>query len=114
MKRLEAFNKALDDGLTKAIFDHLRNYLMCTFLLAIGSYALKQHSGMFLGTVPLKTTGVGIIALSVTLILLNLYDGILKLSRKQYPKFFTYLLVILYIFVSLRIIEMAWDFRTDL
>lgn len=114
MKHLEALNKALDDGLTKAIFDHLRNYLMCTFLLAIGTYAFKQHSGMFLGTIPVKTTGVGIIAVGLGLILLNLYDGIRLLSRKKYPKVFTYLLIILYIFVSARIIEMSWDFRADL
>lgn len=114
MKLIHNLNTALEEGLTKAIFDHLRNFLMCTFLLAIGSYALKQHSGMFLGLVPLETTGGGIIALSIVLILLNLYDGILKLRKKKYHWSLSWILASIYIFLSLRIVEMAWDFRVDL
>ena len=42
MKLFKRFNDALDEGLSKSIFDHVRNYLMCSFLLAIGIAEAKQ------------------------------------------------------------------------
>lgn len=37
MKAIERINDALDSGATKQIFDHVRNYLIGAFILAIGT-----------------------------------------------------------------------------
>mgnify|MGYP007010887375 CR=1 FL=1 len=45
----EHFNTALQAGLTKAVFDHARNYLICAFILAVGTNELKNRTVTFSG-----------------------------------------------------------------
>jgi len=111
MKILNKFNTSLEDGLSKAIFDHVRNYLMCAFLLAIGMAEFKQHTSLFFGLIPSSYSGKGVIGFSCALIGLNLYDGIRKISTSKYHLILTIGLISLYIFLSIRVIEMAWSFR---
>jgi hypothetical protein len=47
------------------------------------------------------------------LIAFNFYDGIRKLSRTRYHLFFIICLAAMYLFISIRVIEMAWQFRVD-
>jgi len=112
MKILKQINTALDDGLSKSVFDHIRNFLMCAFLLAIGTAELKQHTSQFFGLISSQYSGVGVIGLSFILICFNLYDGIRKISGSKYHVILTILLISIYIFLSIRVIEMSWDFRT--
>jgi hypothetical protein len=111
MKYLKQLNTALENGLSKMIFDHVRNYLMCSLLLAIGITELKQPTSLFFGLVPGLYSGTGVIGLSCMLFCLNLYDGIRKISQSKYHLVFTLGLIALYVFISLRVIELAWDFR---
>ena len=111
---IKKFYNSLEQGLTKDIFDHVRNYLMCAFLIATGSYAMKYGSGGLLGVVTNEYTGIGIIALGFILALLNLYDGILRLSKFKHHLFLDIVLILLYIFISERIIEISWGFRLGL
>lgn len=111
MNVFDRFNIALDNGLTKAIFDHIRNFLICAFLLAIGANELRDQSSVLLGFFPSKFSGMGVIGISCLLILLNLYDGARKISKTEYNVMFIVGLVVLYLFVSVRVIEMAWNFR---
>ncbi len=85
---------------------------MCAFLLAIGTAEFTQQTNLFLGLVSSQYSGTGVIALSIILICLNLYDGIRKISRTKYHLILTIVLIIIYIFLSIRVIEMTWDFRT--
>ena len=41
------------------------------------------------------------------LICLNLYDGIRRISKSKYHFMFTIALILLYLFLSVRVIEMA-------
>ena len=111
MKKLKQINSALDEGFCKSVFDHLRNFLMCTFLLAIGTNELKEHTSQLFGFIPSQSSGLGVIGISFILILLNLYDGIRKISSSKYHLLLTIILVALYIIFSIRVIEMAWNFR---
>ena len=45
------------------------------------------------------------------LIFFNLYDGIRRISKSKYHFSLTIGLVLIYLFLSVRVIEMAWDFR---
>ena len=85
---------------------------MCAFLLAIGTAEFTQQTNLFLGLVSSQYSGTGVIGLSIILICLNLYDGIRKISRTKYHLILTILLISIYIFLSIRVVEMTWDFRT--
>jgi len=111
MKILERFNNVLDRGFAKTVFDHLRNFLMCAFLLAIGTNELKEHTSLLFGFIPRQYSGSGVIGISFILIFLNLYDGIRKISRSKYHLILTIGLVVIYFIFSVRVIEMAWHFR---
>ena len=108
MKRL---NSALDRGVIKQIFDHVRNYLICAFVLAVGTTELRQPESQFFDLIPPGYAGSGVIFVASILICINLYDGIRRISRSKYHISLTVGLVLLYLFISIRVIEMAWDFR---
>ena len=111
MKSIKFFNSALDRGLTKQIFDHIRNYMICAFVLAIGTTELRQQESEFFDLIPANYAGWGVVSLAVTLICINLYDGIRRISRSKYHSALTIALILLYLFMSVRVVELAWDFR---
>ena len=95
----------------KQVFDHVRNYMIGAFILAIGTTEFNQADSLFFGLIPGKFSGLGVIGLAVILICINLYDGIRRISRSKYHVSFTVALVLLYLVLSVRVVEMAWDFR---
>jgi hypothetical protein len=111
MNSIQRFNSALDRGWMKQVFDHVRNYMIGAFILAIGTTEFSQADSLFFGLIPGKFSGLGVIGLAVILICINLYDGIRRISRSKYHVSFTVALVLLYLLLSVRVVEMAWDFR---
>ena len=114
MKRLDRLNAALSDDLIKEIFDQVKNYLICAFLFAIGVVAFREKTGFFFGQITPDSnaySGIGIIALSFFLFCLNLFYGVRKISRYRYGSIYSAVLVLLYIIISVRVIELAWNFR---
>lgn len=79
--KLEQLNIILDRGFTKAVFDHLGNFLMCAFLLAIGTNELRELTSILYGFIPGQYAGIGVIGVALILIVLNLYDGIRKFQK---------------------------------
>jgi hypothetical protein len=47
MKAIERLNDALDNGASKQIFDHVRNFLMGAFILATGTTEFRQQGNQF-------------------------------------------------------------------
>jgi choline-glycine betaine transporter len=111
MRLVEFANAALEAGASKQIFDHVKNYLICAMLLAIGTTELSDQDSMLFGLVSNQFSGVGVIGIAVILITLNLYDGVKRLSRFRFHLILTLGLVSLYVFMSLRVVEMALNFR---
>lgn len=115
MKYLKQFHIELDNGLSQSVFNHLRNYLMCSFLLAVGVAESQNGTAPVFGQVlEHDYTGMGLIGLSCILISLNLYDGIRKISTYKYHLIFTVMLIILYFVASIRVVELALHFRSGL
>lgn len=115
MNRLNRLNTALDNDLAKTVFDHLRNYLMCAFLLTIGAVAFREKTGLLFSQISsnsVEYSGVGIIGLSCILFCLNFLDGVRKLSNYKFSRIIAMVLIILYAIISIRVIELAWSFRT--
>jgi len=99
-------------GLAKAVFDHARNFLVCAFILAIGVQEMKPGTESLLGFLSHKYSGIGVVILAGSLFILNLLDGIRKISRLKHNTILIVGLIALYIFMSLRVVEMALTFRT--
>jgi hypothetical protein len=111
MKPIKRLNSALDRGAIKQIFDHVRNYMICAFILAIGTTELRQEGSQFFDLIPPGYSGLGVIFGACVLICFNLYDGIRRISRSKYHISLTFGLVLMYLFLSVRVVEMAWNFR---
>ena len=113
MNFFRRLNLSLDKGLSKSVFDHVRNYMMCSLLLAIGVTAYKQDSGLIFDLIPVSYSGLSIIVLSVVLFCFNLYDGIREISRNNHHSIYTVGLILLYIIMSVGVIELASSFRAS-
>ena len=108
---MKSLNRALDRGAIKQVFDHVRNYMICAFILAIGTTELRKDDPQFFDLIPPGYAGLGVVTLAVLLICLNLYDGIRRISRSKHHVVMIIALVLVYLFLSARVVEMAWDFR---
>lgn len=111
MKGFDQINHALSIGLAKAVFDHARNFLVCAFILAIGLQEMRPDTESILGFISYKYSGIGVVILACILIILNLLDGIRRISRLKNHTTLIAGLIALYIFMSLRVVEMALTFR---
>ena len=111
MPPIKWLNSALDRGAIKLVFDHVRNYMICAFILAVGTTELRQQEAQFFDLIPPGYAGLGVIAIALLLICINLYDGIRRISRSRYHVALISALIIVYLFLSIRVVEMAWDFR---
>ena len=105
-------NSAIDDGIINDIFIHVRNYVVCSLILAAGFYAIKNPRNLLLGTMADELAGVVTIVFGFLLILLNLYDGIYRLSKFKQSLLLNILLLVIYLIVTLRIFEIIWNFRS--
>ncbi len=102
MKLINQINEQLENGFTKGIFDHIGNLLICAFLLAIGAGQLIGSTDMFFSITQGKYAGVGVIAVALILIAINIYDGIRIISKAQMNILVTISIVLLYLFLSKR------------
>jgi hypothetical protein len=114
MKLFVRFNEALDEGLSKSIFDHIRNYLMCSFLLAIGIAESNQKIGMFFDLFVMRYSGGALICLAGVLFLLNLLDGIRSISKHKIGMAYTAIFILVYVITSVGVIELASSFRLSM
>ena len=113
MDIVKRFNVALDKGLAKAVFDHVRNYMMCSLLLAIGVSGFSGTTELLLDVIPNTYSSISLVVLAVILFGLNLYDGIRVLSKSNYHTLFILGLVALYIAMSVVVIELTSSFRAS-
>jgi len=111
MKIARLINAFIDSGKMKALFEHVRNLVIFSLLLALGTNDLNHQKSNIFGIFPREYLGIGVIALALILISLNLYDGIRKLSKLEHHKLLTFFLILLYIILTIRVVEVAWYYR---
>jgi hypothetical protein len=111
MKKTRSINSFIDSGQLTGLFDHVKNLLIFSLLLALGTNDLNQPKSDIFGIFPSNYLGLGVIALASILLLLNLYDGIRRLLEKGHHRFLTAFLILLYIFLTIRVVEVAWYYR---
>jgi hypothetical protein len=58
MSILPKFNNAIDEGVFKEIFTHIRNYVVCSLILAAGFHTIKNPRNLLFGTKADEVAGV--------------------------------------------------------
>ena len=111
MKKTRLVASFIDSGKLKALFDHVKNLVIFSFLLALGTSDLNHQSSDIFGIFPSNSLGFGVIGLASILIILNLYDGIRRLAKLEHHKLLTFFLILLYVVLTIRVVQVAWFYR---
>ena len=111
LKITRFINSFIDSGKLTALFAHVKNLVMFSLLLALGTNDLHHRKSDIFGFFPSQYLGIGVIALALTLILLKLYDGIRRLIKKEHHTVLKAFLILLYIFLTIRLGEVARYYR---
>ena len=99
-------------GGLEAVFRHVNNLVVATLILAAGIHAVRHSSSIpVLGILEVEVSGYVLAASGVILADLNLIDGLQKLARENYHMTLRVLVVLLYLFFYIRIMQLMAAFR---
>ena len=101
----------LENDLSTQIFDNVKNLLVCALLFAAGTNTLLGQRELFLGFFASTVAAWGLITLSAVLVLLNVSDGIRRLAKLRYHLALQVVLILVYLIVAERVVEIVWGFR---
>jgi hypothetical protein len=100
-----------NEGATEAIFKHASNLLVSTLILAAGLHATRSGKSIP-SVINVGAVGYIVAAIGGALLILNLADGLRKLSKLRQHVLLQLLLVLVYAFVSVRVAQLVLAFRT--
>lgn len=111
---LDAATQALfERGGIRHIFDHARNAVVATIIVAAGmDTAKRDDAASLLGLANPSTLSYIVIAIGLLLITLNFLDGFRKLKKLRWHIALQVALGVAYVFFSIRIIQVIVFFRT--
>lgn len=102
-----------DRGGLKSAFEHVRNLVIATVLVAAGFESAKRfdfmHSPSWSNP---RFAGYIVAGVGCVLIVLNLIDGLRQLSRLRWHFALQAALTVAYVLFSLRMVQLIIDFRT--
>ena len=101
----------VEKGGLNAIFTHLRNLFYSSLIIAAGSYVHSNPPEWSKAIYAENIFGYPIIVIGVFLMLLNLADGIYKLSKLKHPVLLFILVILLYLILAVRLVEIMIIFR---
>lgn len=100
------------DGL-KQVFEHTRNMVVSTIIVTAGMEAVNNVGNIdMVGVMTPVITGYFVAGVGAVLILLNLADGLRRLSTLRWHFAFQAALTIAYVVFSLRMVQLIIYFRT--
>ncbi|MDM0002641.1 hypothetical protein QTI24_28850 [Variovorax sp. J22P240] len=103
-----------EDGLS-TVFTHARNLITCTVIIAAGMFAAHHPlQGQTPATWTVHFAGYVVTAVGVLLLLLNLCDGLRSLARRQHPMVLRLTMVLAYLGLSVRLVQVFMLFRLPL
>jgi hypothetical protein len=76
-----------------------------------GIWTLLGRRDLFIGVFASNVAGWGLIILSTLLMLLNISDGIRRLAKLRYHLALQVLLILVYLVIAERVVEIVWGFR---
>jgi hypothetical protein len=91
---------------------HVRNLLIASVVIAAGAYAIREQSEIwFFEVLNLTHSGIGVAAIAAGLVGLNILDGFYRLTKFGSSLALKIAFLGLYLFVSLRLIQLIVLFR---
>jgi hypothetical protein len=90
-----------EQGGLEAVFNHVRNLVISTLILAAGVHA-AVHGPPTSALFVFESTGYAVAASGLVLAILNLLDGFHKLARTNTPNLLRVLVIVLYPIFSVR------------
>ena len=112
-KLWKQYQALLAKDLSTQIFDNVKNLVVCALLFAAGTEALRGTHDLFLGILASSMAGWGLIGISSVLLVLNVSDGIRRLAVLRDHVFFQLLLIVAYVVIAVRVVEIVWSFRSN-
>lgn len=101
-------------GGVRAIFDHVRNLLVATIVVAAGLDTAKRsdaEDALHSFANPVFISYI-VVSLGILLIAANFFDGLHKLKRFRWHVLLQFALGLAYLFISVRIVQIVVFFRT--
>jgi hypothetical protein len=120
MQRLGQLRNSLADELFEhdglsTVFQHARNVLSGTVIVAAGLYAAHHVGGSQMpGMWTVHLAGYAVAAVGVVLLLLNLADGLRRLSRRRHHLALRVAVIVAYLALSVRLTQVIVYFRSAL
>jgi hypothetical protein len=116
MRELFQSTKArlFDEGGLKDLFDHVRNLLMATLIIAAGVSIIRQAVTIELfGVVYEEFAGYVVLAIGAILAILSALNGLNQLNKQQWHIGFRIAVIVLYVVGTVRLIQLVVVFRTS-
>lgn len=99
-----------DGGVLRLIFEHARNVAISSLITAAGLEVIRSGDTYFRFVHP-TLAGYFVAAIGASLLLLNLLDGLWKLSRLKSSLLLQCALCLAYAFVSWRVAQLVLSFK---
>jgi hypothetical protein len=105
--------RLFDEGGLKGLFDHVRNLLMATLIIAAGGYVIRQAATIELfGVLYDELTGYIVLAIGAFLGILNALYGLYQLNKQKWHIGIRIVVIVIYVVGTLRLIQLVVVLRT--
>ena len=102
------------EHLSKEIFSHVEKMIIGTLIISAGAHVSSTEPAIVLfGYLRHGLIGRGVMLFGVILLLLNFVDGLYKLARLNWHIAYQAVMAILYIALSVRLIQLILAFRGE-
>ena len=106
--------RLFENGGLKELFDHVRNLLMATLIMAAGSYAIRRGAMVDLfGVLYDELTGFVVLAIGAVLAILNALWGLHQLNNENLHVGIRILAIGLYLVATVRLIQLVVVLRIN-
>jgi hypothetical protein len=98
--------RLIDQGGVKELFDHLRNLLIATVIVAAGSYVIRQRAAVQLfGIVDIEFAGFAVLVVGILLAVLNALSGWHQLNKQQWHIGIRIVAILCYFLITMRLVQ---------
>jgi hypothetical protein len=105
-------HELFDEQGLSTVFQHARNVLSGTMIIAAGMYAAHHLGASPLpGMWTLHVAGYVVTAIGIVLLLLNLCDGLRRLARRRHHLALRVATIVIYVALSVRLTQVIVYFR---
>lgn len=107
-----AFYSEYIEPVSKDIFSHVEKLVIGTLIISAGAHVSSNEPAIVLfGYLRHGLIGRGVMLFGVILLLLNFLDGLYKLARLNWHIAYQILMTVLYVALSVRLIQLILAFR---